>query len=228
MKGLIVFLIGSAISAVGLGFMMNSMHMIAQGTIISSTYGSTQTGLALLIIGIPTFSVGLHIWWPFVSRKIKKILGSIAGGVLISFISLIVLNFLYGACFFPGCTTQIEILEFGAPDEVYWMEKPTANFLIKNTGDEEAKDCTVSFRFTSKAGGASSELFSLKPNEEIKLSVTGDEGARIVTTSGYIPGVTKYCVDESSYSGGSRAYVRCFNANSELVSKPLQILCPDK
>jgi len=228
MKGLIIFLIGSGISAMGLGFMLNSMFMISQGKIISETYGSTQLGLSLLIIGIVTFGVGLHFWWPYVSRKVRKILGSIAGGVLVSVISIIYLNFLYGACFFPGCTTQIEILEFGAPDEVNWMEKPTAYLVIKNTGGDVAKDCRVFFDFTSRAGGAFSEYFSLEPKEQTEISVKGEEGAQIVNTDGYIPGVTKYCVDEESYQGSSRASVRCFNADSGQVSKSLQILCPDK
>ena len=177
-------------------------------------------------IGFILAGILVVFWEPKVRTKSDKLLsvGVFSPGIVL--IILAVLNFLYGSCFYPGCDTQIEVIQFDSTPDLYHNQIPTANIIIKNSGEKIADNCVLRWWYTSLGEGFDSSNFSLNPNEIKQFDLQGNFGVAVASES--FPKWTTYCETNSSYEGFSRIVVRCDNADTGLITNTMKISCLDK
>jgi hypothetical protein len=194
----------------------------------TSPYGGIA--FILIFVGMGIALTSLAQWKPSISKKSEGILAALASSPMIAFIAYLVLNSVYGSCFFPGCDTQIEIISMDVPKIAYYGTFPKADFVVKNIGDSPANNCKLVWDYPTHRntgdGFMTSNSFSLAPLEEEKIHLIGDGGVGIKKKYVYS---SEPCSNTNSYEKSSRVYARCDNADTGILPNiPLLIECPNK
>lgn len=132
-----------------------------------------------------------------------------------------------GFCDFNQCDTTIEISEIRVPESILWDTNIPADFVITNTGNEEAKNCKLSWRYPTDEENSDimfSSIFSLSPEKEKKIHFLSEEG---VKNTGWGFGLP-YCYVPYLYDLKWTAKISCENASPKEIEKSISIECLDK
>jgi hypothetical protein len=132
-----------------------------------------------------------------------------------------------GFCNFNQCDTSVEISEIKVPESIHWETNIPAGFVIANTGNEEAKNCKLSWRYPTDEENSDimfSSIFSLSPEKEKKIHFLSEQG---VKNTGWGFGLP-YCYVPYLYDLKWTAKVSCETASPTEVEKPILIECMNK
>jgi hypothetical protein len=225
-----IFLISFSIGMVGWLVFLIKIATITKEDPSSGLDVIGGIGLISAIVGFSISAFGAVLWEPKIRKKSDKIFAFGAFSPLISIVVILVLNVIFGSCFYPGCNTQLEITSITTPEIMRWDSVPNAEFGIKNIGYEKAENCQVVWDYPSYQTKASSYIesnyFSLNPQEETKIHLTGEAGVGVRNKYVY---QDEPCTNTDYYDRWFEFHVRCNNADTGPMPRiPLLIECPDK
>jgi len=203
---------------------------IVFGSMIGLLY-DTKFGLVLLVIFgifiVLLTSIAVEVFRKKWTTKQKISYFLLGFGSIVGLIIFANWGINSGYCNLNQCDTTIEISEFTVPESVLWEERFPADFVIKNTGNEEAKNCKFSWRYPSDEVNRRimfSNLFSLSSEKEIEIHYLSEQG---VENTGWGFGLP-YCYVPDLYDLKWTARVSCENASPAEVEKSILIECPDE
>jgi hypothetical protein len=208
--------------------------LVALPSIVCGSIGAifSQIGHYPLLVVFVIFAfiltyLAVHVFRKKWTNKQKIISLLLCFGILSGLVIFYWWSGTSGFCDLNQCDTTIEISKFIVPESVQWEENIPADFVVKNTGIEDAKNCKLTWIYPTdeeNTGIIFSDTFSLSPEKEVKIHFLSEKG---VKNTGWGFGLP-YCYVPYVYDLKWTVKVRCENASPVEIENPILVECKDE